>query len=65
MKDLGYADMILGMKISKTSNEISLSLAHSIERMLHKFDFYNSKPISTPYDSSIALKKNRVSMCLS
>jgi len=26
--------------------------------MLHKFDFYNSKPISIPYDSSIALKKN-------
>ena len=41
MKDLGPAGMILGMKISKTSNGISLSLAHSIERMLHKFDFYN------------------------
>ena len=58
MKDLGPADMILGMKISKTSNGISLSLTHSIERMLYKFDYYNSKPISTPYDSSIALKKN-------
>ena len=46
------------MKISKISNGISLSLAHSIERMIHKFDFYNSKPISTRYDSSIALKKN-------
>ena len=58
MKDLGLANIILGMKISKTSNEISFSLALSIERMLYKFDFYNSKPISTPYDSSIALKKN-------
>ena len=58
MKDLGTADMILRMKISKTSNRTSLILAHSIERMLHKFEFYNSKPISTPYDSSIALKKN-------
>ena len=56
MKDLGPADMILGMKISKTANEISLSLTHSIERMLHKFEFYNSKPISTPYNSSISLK---------
>jgi len=46
------------MKISKTSNGISLSLTHCIERMLHKFDFYNSKPICTHYDSSIALKKN-------
>ena len=58
MKNLSPADMILKMKISKTSDRISLSLAHSIERMLHKFNFYNSKLISTPYDSSIALKKN-------
>ena len=26
--------------------------------MIHKFEFYNTKPISTPYGSSIALKKN-------
>src|SRR5436190_18628337 len=58
MKDRGPADMILGIKISRTSNKISLSLSHSIEKMLHKFEFYNSKPISTPYDSSIALTKN-------
>ena len=58
MKDLGSADMILGMKIFKISYGISLSLANSIERMLHKFDFYNSKSISTPCDSSITLKKN-------
>src|SRR3954465_13051565 len=58
MKDLGPADMILGMKVSITSNKISLSLSHSIEKMLHKFEFYNSKPISTSYNSSIALKKN-------
>jgi len=58
IKDLGSADMILGTKISKTPNEISLSLSHSIEKMLHKFDLFNSKSISTPYDSSIALQKN-------
>ena len=46
------------MKISRTHNGISVSLSHSIERMLHKFDFYNSEPIFTPYDFSIALKKN-------
>ena len=62
MKDLDPADMILRMKISKTSNGISLSLAHSIERMLHKFDFYNSKPILHPmilqllYKSAIILE---------
>jgi len=58
MKDLGPVNIILGMKISRYPNGISLSLSHSSEKMLHKFDFYNSKLISTPYDSSIALKKN-------
>jgi len=55
-KDLCLTDMILGMKIFRTPNGIFLSLSHSIERILHKFDFYNSKPISTLYDSSLALK---------
>jgi len=59
MKDIGPADMISGMKISRTSNKVSLSLSHSIERMLHKFDFYDFKLIATPYVSSIALKKNK------
>ena len=43
MKNLGPADMIMGMKISKTSNRISLSLAHSIERMLHNLIFTTLK----------------------
>jgi len=58
MKDLGFANIILGIKISRTPNGIAMSVSHNIERILHKFDFYNSKPISTPYDSSIPLKKN-------
>ena len=46
------------MKISRTPNEISMSLSHTIERILHKFDSYNSKPIFISNDSSISLKKN-------
>jgi len=56
MEDLGPTDMILRMKISRTPNGISLSLAHNIERIPHKFDFYNTKLISKLYNSSIALK---------
>jgi len=58
MKNLGSTDMISGMKISKTPNGISLSLAHCIERMLYKFDFNYTKSISIPYDFSISLRKN-------
>ena len=56
MKDLGPTNMILGMKISRTQNGILLSLSHSIKRMFHKFNFYNSKSISIPSNSSIALE---------
>ena len=40
MKDLNPTDMILRMKIFRIPNEISLSLTHSIERIIQKFDFY-------------------------
>ena len=50
--------MILGMKISMDHKRIFLSLSYDTEKMLHKFDFYKYNSVSTPYDSSIALKKN-------
>jgi len=42
MKDLDHTDMILGLKISRTPNEISLHLSYIIEKMRHKFDFYKT-----------------------
>jgi len=65
MKDLGPSDMILEMKISRIQNGISLIISHNIERMLHKFDFYNFKSNSAPYDFLIALKKNTGELCVS
>jgi len=41
MKDLGEADMIFRMKESKTPRDITLSLSHSIEKMLKKFNYYD------------------------
>ena len=37
MKDLGVVDVILGIKISKTSNGLILSQSHYIEKILKKF----------------------------
>jgi len=34
MKDLGHADMILGMKISRTPNRISLSLSQALKKYI-------------------------------
>ena len=58
MKDLGEANVILGMKLIKSSKGITLSLSHSIKKMIKKFGYSNQKPISIPYDPSIHLKKN-------
>ncbi|CAL9001609.1 unnamed protein product, partial [Prunus brigantina] len=42
MKDMGIADVILGIKISRTSDGIVLSQSHCIEKILAKFGKYPS-----------------------
>jgi len=59
MKDMGEADVILGIKIQKTNTGFSLSPSHYIEKMLKKFNQFDLTPVRTPYDPSIHLKKNK------
>ena len=59
MKDLGEADVILGIKLIKTKSGFSLSQSHYIEKELKKFNPFDVVPMRTLYDSSIHLKKNR------
>ena len=58
MKDMGVADVILGIKISKTSEGLVLSQSHYIEKVLEKFKKYDIKPKKTPIDVSLHLAKN-------
>lgn len=58
MKDLGEASVILGIEIIRDGIGIKLSLSHYIEKVLKKFDHFNCKPVSTPFDPSIKLVKN-------
>ncbi|KAL0546869.1 hypothetical protein IC582_016787 [Cucumis melo] len=58
MKDLGEADVILGIKITKTENGIFLDPSHYIEKILKKYNYFESKSACTPYDSSVKLFKN-------
>ncbi|KAG9442270.1 hypothetical protein H6P81_018124 [Aristolochia fimbriata] len=58
MKDLGLANVILGIRVIKDENGICLTQSHYVEKVLKRFGFENSKPVSTPYDSSVKLKKN-------
>ncbi|KAA0038407.1 Retrovirus-related Pol polyprotein from transposon TNT 1-94 [Cucumis melo var. makuwa] len=58
IKDLGEADVILGIKITRTENGIFLDQSHYIEKILKKYNYFDSKPAYTPYDSSVKLFKN-------
>ena len=58
MKDLGQANVILNTKIIRKSDKIIMSQSHYAEQLLKKFGYFDYKPVSTPYDSSVHLKKN-------
>ena len=58
MKDLGVADVILGIKISRTSGGRILSQSHYIEKLLDKFNKDESNNVRTPVDINLHLSKN-------
>ncbi|KAL0551779.1 hypothetical protein IC582_010868 [Cucumis melo] len=59
MKDLGEADVILGVKNRKNKINLSLCQSHYVEKILKKFDSFDVSPIRTPFDASKHLKKNK------
>ncbi|XP_014626187.1 uncharacterized protein [Glycine max] len=58
LKNLGEASVILGIKITRSKERISLDQSHYIEKILKKYDYFDCKPASTPYDPSVKLFKN-------
>ncbi|KAA0038000.1 Retrovirus-related Pol polyprotein from transposon TNT 1-94 [Cucumis melo var. makuwa] len=59
MKDLGEADVILGVKIRKNKTSLSLCQSHYVEKIIKKFDSFNVSSVRTPFDASKHLKKNK------
>uniref|UniRef100_A0A2N9HXG0 Integrase catalytic domain-containing protein n=1 Tax=Fagus sylvatica TaxID=28930 RepID=A0A2N9HXG0_FAGSY len=59
MKDLGVADVILGIKITRTSDGLVLSQTHYIKKVLEKFGRYDDSPVKTPIDVNLHLTKNK------
>lgn len=47
-----------GNQIKKNNVPIALVQYHYVESILKKFDHFDQKPVSTPYDSSVKLVKN-------
>ncbi|KAL0353746.1 UNVERIFIED_CONTAM: Retrovirus-related Pol polyprotein from transposon TNT 1-94 [Sesamum angustifolium] len=58
MKDMGEADVILGIKLIRSTDGIAISQSHYVEKIIEKFGYQNSRIAKTPYDSSVALFKN-------
>jgi hypothetical protein len=58
MKDMGEADVILGIRIKHESNGISISQSHYIEKVLKKFNYFDCTPVNTPMDTTEKLMSN-------
>ena len=59
MKDLGVADVILGMKISRKFDGLVLSQSHYVKKVLEKFKKYDDSLVGTPIDVNLHLAKNK------
>jgi len=49
MKDLGEADVILGIRIKWVNKGIALTQSHCVEKILKKFNYSDCSPLSTPW----------------
>nr|GEW46038.1 zinc finger, CCHC-type [Tanacetum cinerariifolium] len=59
MKDMGLANVILGIKIIRTQNGLVLSQAHYVDKILNTYNARDSGLARTPIDTSLHLFKNR------
>ena len=59
MKDMGLADVILGIKILRTFDGLILSQAHYVDKILDKFNKDDSGVARIPIDNGLHLSKNK------
>nr|GEU91898.1 hypothetical protein [Tanacetum cinerariifolium] len=58
MKDMGEADVILGIKIKRENNGIIITQSYYIEKILKKFKREDCSPVRTPMDPVEKFKPN-------
>ena len=58
MKDMGVTDVILGIKISRTLQELVLSQSHYIDKIVKKYTKHDIVIPRTPIDGSLHSSKN-------
>ncbi|KAL0430955.1 UNVERIFIED_CONTAM: Retrovirus-related Pol polyprotein from transposon TNT 1-94 [Sesamum radiatum] len=59
MKDMGEADVILGIKLIRSTDGIAISQSQYVEKIIENFGYQNSRIAKMPYDSFVALFKNK------
>ena len=59
MKDIRLIDVILGIKITRMSNDLILNQSHYVDKILEKFNKDDSGIARTPLNNSLHLFKNR------
>ena len=59
MKDMGLVDVLLGIKLIRTSNGLILSQSHHVDNILGKFDEDNSGIARTLIDVTLHLSKTK------
>ena len=58
MKDIGEADVILGIKIMRQGNRIKLSQSNYVEKILNRFSMLDKAPVSTPMELGMKFSKH-------
>lgn len=58
LKDLGYLNYFLGVEVIQYASGVILSQQQYIQNMLNKANMGTSKPVTTPFSSSIKLTKH-------
>ena len=58
-KNMALSDMILGIKIVRTTDGLMLSQSHYVDNILRKFDKYNYGIARTLVDKILHLSKNK------
>ena len=58
MKDMGEADVILGIKIKRDGGRIKLRQSHYIDKVLNRFKLQDLTPISSPMEQGMKFTKH-------
>ncbi|GJT32283.1 zinc finger, CCHC-type containing protein [Tanacetum coccineum] len=64
MKDMGEADVILGIRIKRENKGLTITQSHYIEKILKKFNCEGCGPVSTPMEAGAISWASKKQTCI-